>query len=559
MAFVTTDWSIALNGDIRYTGDAHTGATPSYATVIEFHRALQNFADQQAASGDDLLDISSLTPSERSTDNIITMLNGFNIDQLGSEHLFDGSIIQKSGDEIWDGIVNFGNATFLNVIQNGAVLTNDFWNSYTPNGFNDSAASGISHRFMVLTRTAGADIDGRLLIGTVREFGKTYSEFVINSTSRGNNVLALSEVTDLNNQTSVVTVAAYTSIVNKKEGYSSIDVNNDGTAEFFYSEWDLGTRTINDYYERTKYLSRRGGTDTLYGLTGPLFRGITHQITITGAAGTFVEPEQVSWTGGTGQLLAIDSVTAGTRMYIQLLTGVIPDAQTITGAGGGTVTSFSVTARPISNVFSGVSTGSSLIGAYGLGIEAVDLTASDKLFDLDNVEVVPPNNVTFTVSGLVIGEDRVLVGPETGGGLDKAQLALATSLIGAAETTATMSTTIPSDTPSAGTIRIINNSGFDRFVEYSAFAGAAFTFTSTQDFSGTDENGPATAGNGAYITYLDQLATSTSQTFTVVYVTNRSLFIRVRDGGVSPIKTFQTTGVLGSAGGSTTVIRTTDL
>ena len=100
MAFVTTDWSIALNGDIRYTGDAHTGATPSYATVIEFHRALQNFADQQAASGDDLLDISSHTPSERSTDNIIILLNGFNIDQLGSEHLFDGSIIQKSGAEI---------------------------------------------------------------------------------------------------------------------------------------------------------------------------------------------------------------------------------------------------------------------------------------------------------------------------------------------------------------------------------------------------------------------------------------------------------------------------
>ena len=39
---------------------------------------------------------------------------------------------------------------------------------------------------------------------------------------------------------------------------------------------------------------------------------------------------------------------------------------------------------------------------------------------------------------------------------------------------------------------------------------------------------------------------------------NRSLFIRVRDGAASPIKTFETTGTLGSAGGSSTAIRTSD-
>jgi len=36
------------------------------------------------------------------------------------------------------------------------------------------------------------------------------------------------------------------------------------------------------------------------------------------------------------------------------------------------------------------------------------------------------------------------------------------------------------------------------------------------------------------------------------------LFIRVRDGAGTPIKTFETTGTLGSAGGSTTAIRTSD-
>ena len=560
MAFVPTDWSIDSNSDIRYIGDPHgaTGA-PSYATVIEFHRALQNFADQQAASGDDLLDISSLTPSDRSTDNIITLLNGFNIDQEASEHLYDGSIIQEDGADIWDGVVNFGNASFIMVLQNANIDTNDFWNSYTPLGFNNDANQGISHRFMIKTRTDGADIDGRRLLGLVREFGKTYSEFPINGTSRGNNVLALSEATDLNNATAVATVAAMNSIVNNKEGYSNLDINNDGADEFFYSNWDFGIQTVNDYYERTKWLTRRGNSQTVYGLSGEVFRGITHQIVLSSPAGTFVEPEEVTWTGGTGQLLAIDSVTAGTTMWIQLLTGSLPSNQTITGAGGGTATSGTVTSRTVSNVFSGVSTGSSLIGAYGLGVEATDVVASDKLFDLDNVEVVPPNNVTFTVLGLVAGEDRVMVGPETGGGLNKAQFALATALTGAAETVAVMATTIPTDSPVSGTMRIVNDNGFDRFVAYSSYSGATFTFTSAQNFAGTEEEGPAAVGNDSYITYIDRVATQTSEAFTVVFATNRPLFIRVRDGdGASPIKTFETTGTLGSAGGSTTAIRTTD-
>ena len=152
-----------------------------------------------------------------------------------------------------------------------------------------------------------------------------------------------------------------------------------------------------------------------------------------------------------------------------------------------------------------------------------------------------------------------MVGPETGGGLDKAQFSTDITLNGAAETSIQMTTTIPSDTPVSGTLRIVNDSGFDKFIPYASFTGSTFTFTSAENFSGTDEFAAATVGSGAYITYIDKLATLSSETFTVVFNTNRALFIRVRDGGASPIKTFETTGTLGSAGGSTTVIRTTDL
>ena len=94
MAFTEADWSITRsNGNIRYIGDDHGGASPSYATVIELHRALQDFADDASSSGDDQLDITDPTPSDRSTDNIITLLGSYNIDDTAAEHLFDGSII----------------------------------------------------------------------------------------------------------------------------------------------------------------------------------------------------------------------------------------------------------------------------------------------------------------------------------------------------------------------------------------------------------------------------------------------------------------------------------
>jgi len=43
-----------------------------------------------------------------------------------------------------------------------------------------------------------------------------------------------------------------------------------------------------------------------------------------------------------------------------------------------------------------------------------------------------------------------------------------------------------------------------------------------------------------------------------VYLQQRDLFVRVRDGGGSPIKTFETSASLGSGGGSATAIRTAD-
>ncbi len=543
---IQDDFSISASGDIRYTG------LSSNYTVIEFHRWLGDLMDDAQASGNDILDITDSTASERSTDNIITLNSPYNINDATAQHLYDGSIIQDGGDTIYDGIVVIANqGAPLEIIQNGTKATN-FWGT----GLNADPAQGYSHRFMLKVRTGGADIDGRRIIAQTRSLGFTYSQFPINGTARGNNVAALTYATDLNNATALSAIATWTTITNLSAGYVGLDVDANSVSEFYYSEWYKDIYTINQFYERMKYLTRAGSTDVIYGLSGEFFRGITHEINLDTPTGSFLAVEPVAWSGGTGQMLAINSPTAPSKMWIQLITGVAPtDNQAISGVSSSAtaLVNTTVTERTLSFPFCGQSTGSSIIGSYGFGITPDDLTANDKLFDLTNTQITPPNNVTFSVFGVLSGEDRVLVGPESGGVLNVGQFTLSVALSGAAETAVVVNTAIPSDTPSSGTIRVQLASGIYRRVPFLSWAGSTFTLAST-DFSGDI----ATVGNNTFISYIDKLATSTTETFTVVFNATRSLFIRVRDGGASPIKTFETTGTLTSAGGNATAIRTTD-
>ncbi len=583
MAMVDADWSVdRQTGNIRYIGDDHGGASPSYATTIQFHRWLGVLAGSATSSGDDELDITDLIPSSRATDNLITLLGDYNIDDTAQEHLYDGSIVQGSGaTEVWyDGIVNYGNSDVqIQIIQNGAVLSDDWWN-YAGAGLNADAAQGISHRFMIKTRTAGADIDGRRLIGISRTYGNTYAEFRINGTARGNNVLALVDASDLNNTTAQATVDAITDVhidwtdstttvngVNAAAqnvlnvvsgaafsvgefimiggfnqeykiasisvnaltlnrnlvdatagaetvyklnmGFSQIDVDNNSSNEDYYAQWDKGAQTINTFYEFTKNISRDGTDHYHYGISAELFRGITHELNVTTPrTGTFHACEPVSWTGGTGQLLAVNVPATATKLWIQLLTGTAPGTGvTITGTdSSATCTTTGAAVDRVSLLktpFVGASTGSAIIGSYGLTLQTTDLSKDDKVFDLTNTQITPPNNVTFSVGGLqyASNQDYVLVGPYFGSsdiqgnplvGLKKWGLntALTTDNI----TSVVVDAAIPSYLPATGYIQVKDNAGTWRKLHYSSWTASTFTIDTTngqEDFAATN----ADAGN----------------------------------------------------------------
>jgi hypothetical protein len=114
------------------------------------------------------------------------------------------------------------------------------------------------------------------------------------------------------------------------------------------------------------------------------------------------------------------------------------------------------------------------------------------------------------------------------------------------------------DTVTASVVTVVDNTGM---VDETGTGDETLT-SNGHDYTVVNATGGAAeAGNSMYVSYIDKAATTTQESFTSVFLATRNLFIRVRDGVVDangPIQTFETTGVLGTAGGSATAIRTPD-
>jgi len=542
--------------------ELNIGAGSGPYTVLELHRFLQNLADAPDSSGDDLLDIVSSTPSERSTDNIITLNSPYNIDDCMAEHIYDGSVTQAGGDDQYSGLEVVGSVnltTTLQVIQAGKKYYGEdpFWGT----GMEADPTELVLSRMMIKSREGGADINGKRILVVAREFKDSYAEFPV-TLGLGIAVAAISTVDDINNNTDASTVSGWTGITNT-EGHQAIDLLN-GNGEFdYYAKWDYGSYTVTQVYERTKWLSRRGSTSTLYGFTddGILFRGITHSVQYDNqdASEYFEENEILTWATGTGRILAdteegVDAGTTGT-VYIQLLTGVAPtDGQQIadeTGCNADVDTN--ITPRTVSPQFFGQATGTAIIGAYGICIDPTDGGQYDSFTPLVGVAQSPPNNQDFIVYGLASGEDYVLVTwDDTGIDVDQHTTTATYNTPGV--TSIAVSPAIYADTPKTGTIRIQLDDGRYRKIAYTDWTGSTFTIGST-DFSDPDDS---TSGNNLFVSYIDKVATGGSEQVTLQYATDRTMFIRVRDGGGTPIKTYESTSPFTDAGGSATASRVSD-
>lgn len=811
------DVSIDTSGNIRWTG----AATTNKHTVLEFIQWLMDKQDDEQAAGDDILDITVDTPFDRSTDQILTINTPFNVDDTFVTHLYDGSVTQNDGDDIYSGLNLIGpveSGTEYMILQSGKALA-AFWGT----GINPEASpSLVFSRHLVKSRSGGADIDGQRILVLARELGDQYRRFPV-TLGTGNSVAAIGNGADIFNETSDATIGAWT--ITNTEGFQELDIDGSGASgQEYYSQWDKGTKDINDVYEYAKWITQRShitdetagtptGTDfviengtidgqaqsfipqlgtellteavakikilagsptgtiyaelfdsddatgqlaeptstalarsedilasaitssyediifrfnrfnpsdgsdqidglrltnaeyfiifrhdagdgsnnfslegantdqdstmnqadstsatwtasatddiniivksspVIHGVPGEMFQGINVEVGFDGEQGSGVleteatNDELAIWgtkvfydnlsngpfhpgeyvkiersavvisggevlyddgtdeliialenpaasvilnddnitglqsgatcdidtgggaildedkSGGSGYVLAKDDNGGDGEFYLQVITGVNPvDDNRIYSTAGTTLSDYadatsSITTRTINAEFLGTSTGSNIIGTYGIGFDPNDVGSSDKFFDLSNTDRTPPNNVAFTVSGLISGEDRVLVGPRDGTLLDKGQWLLSTVLTATNETAVVVKTgTDPVNWPAAkinwpssgksgevSALRIELDSGIYKNVDYESHNSTnTFTILST-DFNGADKQ--ASVDNDVFMAFIDVLAGSDTESFTGVHTAanDRDLFVRVRDGGGTPIKTFEST------------------
>lgn len=567
---IADDFTVATNGDIR-----HTSGTTNY-TVLEMHRFLQQLLDNQQAvsASSDFADITTLTLSDRKTDEIIELLNGANIDDTAAEFLYGGSILNTdltlySGLKVLGAVNN--SATQLQVVQDHALYEAGvpFWGTQATGGYNGDAATGVLMRCLIKTSLAGVDIDNRDVRVQARHWGDTYDFFKV-TLGTAEAVAAIGTTPDAQNGSVQGTVTTYTHVVNTNGtanapigGHEAIDLLNGNGSFDYYSKWTYGADTSGDglkgVYEYLKDLTGDGTAKTCDNIAGDLFIGITHSVAFSAQTGSFTEGEILDWgTGpslGQGRLLALSGTNG--FFYIQLLTGVAPNANTITGATSTfTATAGTVLIKTLPKIFVGSYTGS-LIGAFGIGVEPNDLTSLDTVEPLIGAVQQPPNNVTFTVSGLTSGQDQLLIG-EKDTGDDFKFLQLTSSAVETTNIVAgafLMSGPIPTDTPASGTIRVHLANGIYARVAYTSYTGS--TFTITHDFTVSNSN----ADKAVMVSYIDKTAGAASEAFTTIFLAPRTLWIRRRYGGVAgdgPTKTADTQATLSSTGGSIIAARLLD-
>jgi hypothetical protein len=640
---IADDISIDVSGNITHT------ANTNHYTVLELHRFLQNLADDEyPATASDVVDITSLTPSERSTDGIITLINGFNIDDDASEYFYGGSITQDGGDTVYSGLkvlgaVNDSN-TQIQVIQDHDYYdtTSPFWGDQSGGGYNGDAVSGVLMRILVKTRVGGADIDGKKARVQIRAWGDTYDFFNV-TLGEGESVAAVSSTPDAQNNIAIGTVQAWAGgdiPTNDSEGWNQIDINNGNGNKEYYSKWHYNSNALamKATWNWIKEITGNDSPETSAGpygfATGETFLGITHSWAYDGLTGTFSEEEKLYWgtkivyntltgtfaagdyvifktgatwvnagkvlydngttemfvalestatitaadtidnvdqdadaivatvtnndkTGGEGILLAEN--TTDDDMYIQLISGGPPvDNLPIWGftSNADCLVFGSVTAQTVPKVALGSYTGS-LIGAFGIGVDADDLTSTDSVQPLVGAAQTPPNNVTFILSGLISG-DRILIGnKDTGNDFEWTEMTLAAALDTGTETIVDVGAgNIPADAPATGVLRVTLDDGRHRRIAYTGHDGDDEFTIGSSDWLDPDD---AAIGKGVMLAFIDKQTALTQEEFTLQYDATRTLWIRVREGtSATPIKTYEGPGTLGATGGSATVGRIDD-
>lgn len=497
-----------------------------------------------------------------------------------------------SGENLYPNVYTLGSieeddVQQIYIIQNAARLT-EWWP--------ESGAGTRQIDVLIKTKEAGTEIDLGKITVFLRHYpsggsADLYDHFGIDLTAGGRNAVPLATSPDLNNLTATATVSGYTDIkiafVSGTLTYTSMSgpftnlesvsqATSGATGIFLASTTTSGSGTMT----LGNVVGTFNGTNVITG--GTSSATATSSSTLTEAYTMSKNFEQGSSFPYSIIIGCATRVLTQVYEYFKYVTRVGSTFSTYptAKAQGGAITHSALqgqqyirahednqtspdnTYSPVKASPLGTFAGGKFFGAQGVWIET--MASADiqnfQLIDANGVTRTPPNKQSVTITNLLSG-DRVSVFRTTSGTtIDKAMYSMGTQSganNGTGDSQILVSGAISNDTPSTGAIRLVDTS------DLTATRETRYTYTSwtTSTFSGvspTLDRDYTASDDKAYVPFIDEQASSTSITVQVIYVTDRTILLRVRRKASVAILPFETTGSFGSTGFSTSAIRTTD-
>ncbi|MBP9817229.1 hypothetical protein KBC75_00545 [Candidatus Shapirobacteria bacterium] len=566
LTLVSGGYTSAISGDIGKTVTG--GTTGDTGKLLSYDNTLRKWWVRMDDAGD-LFDNAS---------EAITIASG-----TGEG---DMSAISVSGENLWANIYTLGtieqhsNEEQIYVIQNGTSLV-EWWP--------DSATPAVRHIDVLLkVKEAGTEIDSGKVTVFLRNYPSAgnadlYDNFEIDLTSGGRNAVPLATSPDLNNTTAHATISTYTDI---SVVFVNATITHGSISSGPYTEFETVTGSLSG--ATGKFIKESAGTMTLGNVDGTfenndVLTGGTSGATSTASAGmTVARTTTKNFEQGSSYnySVIVDCATRALSQvyeYLKYLTRENSSAYYTYGtkylsstlsinklAGEQYITPFIDFDTP-TNTYSptkaapfGTFAGGKFFGARGVWIQ--DMAEADiqnfQLIDSDNSTRTPPNKQSITIGNLLSG-DRVSVFRTTAGTTINKAMYTAAAGNSSGNATFVVNEAITADTPSTGVIRIVDTS------DTSSARETRYTYTSwsVSTFSGVspvlDRTYTAT-DDTAYVPFIDETASSSSASVTVIYTTDRSVLLRVRRYTATAILPFETTGTFTSTGYSTSAIRTTD-
>jgi len=366
-----------------------------------------------------------------------------------------------------------GYRTFTSTVGTGTFVVGEV--IYTPAAGALSAATAKG----VLTAVSGSPGTTPTLtyylIGDLTDFDNT-------NTIKGNTSLGTCTSATPSN----TTLAGYTITVTHAND-STQDVDENGTPENYSIAIDLlGTRSVQEGYQFTQFLTRRGGTTTTKtdDIEGERYIGNDYRISYTTLTGSIAEGTVVSGvtSGATGTVVAHH--TTAKILVLRNSRGTFANGEIVRRIASNEVSAAVPTASsPIGAAPFGIFAGGSWFTAPGVVLKNY-LTADVNKFQLTDdtgATRVAPTKVTVQVSN-TRAADRVGVFRLTaaGGIINKAEYLGTAQSAGA--TTLIAGSSITNDTPgksTGGVVRLVDTSAQTEFrLRYNSYATATFTLAS---------------------------------------------------------------------------------